>query len=355
MGKPSIAPVLVAVLAGITGCSHPPDDIQIVKSVEVEIQKDSSISGDIKVQSEHGMVTLRGHVPGDADRARAAQDAGKIPGVAGVYNLLTVDGPTASAGKVRRTAASHRAPAKEQPIPAEEAPLRRPAVNTAAAAAPDPPVNAPAAPVAAPPAPVAPTPPPAPVAVAPAPPPVPVKRVIPSGTALSIRLTDSLDSAKNKVGDTFRATLKVPLTVDGDTVIPAGADVEGRVADVSNAGRFTGHSELNLELIKITSNGTVYPVQTQGYDRAGDSRGKGTAEKVGAGAAIGAIIGAIAGGGKGAAVGTAAGAGAGGATQAAKSGKRITFPSETVLSFKLQEPLTVVTTKAVASRSPLRQ
>lgn len=182
-----------------------------------------------------------------------------------------------------------------------------------------------------------------------------MKHVIPSGTTLSIRLIDSLDSAKNKVGDTFRATLKVPVSVDGDTVIPAGADIEGRVADVSNAGRFTGHSELNLELIKLTSNGTVYPVQTNGYDRAGDSRGKGTAETVGAGAAIGAIIGAIAGGGKGAGIGSAAGAGAGGATRAAKSGKRITFPSETVLAFKLQEPITVTTTKAAAdSRSPLR-
>ena len=154
----------------------------------------------------------------------------------------------------------------------------------------------------------------------------------------------SLDSARNKVGDTFRATLKVPLTVDGDVVIPAGADIEGHVVDVSNARQFTGHSELNLELIKMTSNGTVYPLQTQNYDRAAISRGKGTAETVGGGAVLGAIIGAIAGGGKGEAVGTAAGAGAGGATRAAKSGKRITFPSETVLTFKLQEPVTVVTT-----------
>jgi len=179
--------------------------------------------------------------------------------------------------------------------------------------------------------------------------------VVPSGTVLSIRLIDSLDSAKNKEGDTFRATLKVPLTVDGDTVIPAGADVEGRVAEVSNAGRFTGKSELNLELMKLTYNGTVYPLQTQNYDKAGDSRGKGTAETVGGGAVLGAIIGAIAGGGKGAAIGSTAGAGAGGATRAAKSGKRITFPSETVLTFKLQQPITVVTTKGSGdARTPAR-
>ncbi|HLX45174.1 MAG TPA: BON domain-containing protein [Bryobacteraceae bacterium] len=342
----------LAILAGITGCSRQPDDLQIAKAVEVEMRNDAALSGEInsgniKVASEHGMVTLRGHVTVESARAQAGQDAARIPGVAGVYNLLMVDGNAApETAKAPRTASSRRARPKEEPAPAEEAPAPASVpAQPAAAAAPSSPANPPEAPVAA-------APPPAPAA--PPPPPVPVKHVIPSGTALSIRLIDSLDSAKNKVGDTFRATLKVPLTVDGDVVIPAGADIEGRVADVSNAGRFTGHSELNLELIKLTSNGTTYPLQTQGYDRASDSRGKGTAETVGAGAAIGAIIGAIAGGGKGAGIGSAAGAGAGGATRAAKGGKRITFPSETVLSFKLQEPVTVTTTKA-ASRSPLRQ
>ncbi len=340
-----------SVLALTTSCSHGPDDVQIVKSVQTEIQKDSSISGDVKVESEHGMVTLRGHVEGETERAAAARHAAAITGVSGVYNLLTVESAAAAPSprerraapsKRRREATEDQAPAKVTEPPEEAtrvpAPAAAPTVNTPAPA----PVAS-AAPALQPSNP------------APAPPPVPVKHVVPSGTVLSIRLIDSLDSAKNKVGDTFRATLKVPLTVDGDTVIPAGADVEGRVADVSNAGRFTGHSELNLELIKMTSNGTVYPLQTQGYDKAGDSRGKGTAETVGGGAVLGAIIGAIAGGGKGAGIGSAAGAGAGGATRAAKSGKRITFPSETVLTFKLQEPITVTTTKGSSdTRTPAR-
>ena len=70
-------------------------------------------------------------------------------------------------------------------------------------------------------------------------------------------------------------------------------------------------------------------------------RSKGTAETVGAGAGLGAIIGGIAGGGKGAAIGAIAGAGAGGVARAAKKAEKITFPSETVLSFRLEEPLTV--------------
>ena len=104
-----------------------------------------------------------------------------------------------------------------------------------------------------------------------------------------------------------------------------------------------GHAELKLELTKLTSRGHVYQLNTENFDTAGAGRGKGTAQTVGGGAVLGAIIGAVAGGGKGAAVGTVAGAGAGGAARGVMKGKAITFPSESVLSFKLQVPLLVET------------
>src|SRR5579871_2562503 len=202
------------------------------------------------------------------------------------------------------------------------------------------------------PAPTSPPPPPepapAPVA-APAPPPPPpqpvsVKHNIPAGTILSVRLIDSLDSSRNRVGDTFRATLNAPIRADGDIAVPAGVEVQGIVADASNAGRFSGRSDLKLELTKLTVHGEAYPLQTEDYDKSGNARGKGTAETVGGGAGLGAIIGAIAGGGKGAAIGGLAGAGAGGAVRGAKGAQAIHFPSETVLTFRLSQPLTVVTT-----------
>ena len=56
----------------------------------------------------------------------------------------------------------------------------------------------------------------------------------------------------------------------------------------------------------------------------------------------GAIIGGIAGGGKGAGIGAAAGGGLGGGVQAATKGQQIKLPSETVLNFTLQNPLTVI-------------
>jgi len=118
--------------------------------------------------------------------------------------------------------------------------------------------------------------------------------------------------------------------------------VEGHVVDVKSAGKFAGQSSLILQLDRIAVGSKYYSVQTNQYSRQGSSRGKNTAEKVGAGAGIGAIIGAIAGGGKGAAIGAAAGGGLGGGVQAATKGQQIKLPSETVLNFTLQAPLTVV-------------
>ena len=183
-------------------------------------------------------------------------------------------------------------------------------------------------------------------AAAPAPPPHPVppapkKVTIPSGTTMTIRLADAIDSETAQPGQTFRATLDSPLASEGDTAIPSGYDVQGHVVDVKSAGKFAGKSELVLQLDRIMVGGKSYSIQTDQYRREGGSRSKNTAEKVGAGAAIGAIIGGLAGGGKGAGIGAAAGGGLGGGVQAATKGQQIKLPTETVLNFTLQSPLTV--------------
>jgi uncharacterized protein YbjQ (UPF0145 family) len=165
-----------------------------------------------------------------------------------------------------------------------------------------------------------------------------------SGTSLAVRLVDSVDSETAQPGQTFHATLDSPLAVDGEVVVPAGYDVQGHVVQAQSAGKFQGRSVLALQLDRIQVGGKHYTISTSEYRREGSSRTKNTAEKVGAGAVIGAIIGGIAGGGKGAGIGAAAGGGLGGGVQAAGKGQQIKLPSETVLTFSLQAPLTVTPT-----------
>lgn len=175
--------------------------------------------------------------------------------------------------------------------------------------------------------------------------PVSEKVTIPAGTTIAIRLVDSIDSETAQPGQTFHATLDSPLAVDGDTVIPSGYSVEGHIVDIKSAGKFAGQSLLVLRLDRIAVGSKYYNLQTDQYKRQGNSRGKNTAKKVGAGTVIGAIIGGVAGGGKGAGIGALSGGALGGRVQAATKGQQIKLPSETVLNFTLQGPLTVVPTR----------
>ena len=137
--------------------------------------------------------------------------------------------------------------------------------------------------------------------------------------------------------------------------MPAGVELTGHLVEVKSAGKFAGQSSVVIQLDNLKSGGKTYELQTDQYKKTGSSRGKNTAEKVGGGAVLGGIIGAIAGGGKGAAIGAAAGAGVGGGVQAATKSQQIKLPSETVLNFTLQAPITVVQTTGDANRQKLSE
>jgi hypothetical protein len=171
----------------------------------------------------------------------------------------------------------------------------------------------------------------------PAPAPAPVQ--LAAGTNLAIRMIDAVDSANASTGQTFRASMDEPVTVNGETVIPRGADVVVRLVDAKDSGKLTGRAELALALMSVTVNGRVVNINTQTINRESDSRGAKTAKAVGVGAVLGTIVGAAAGGGKGAAVGAGAGAATGAGVEMATRGEHVKVPSEARLTFVLDSPV----------------
>jgi hypothetical protein len=167
---------------------------------------------------------------------------------------------------------------------------------------------------------------------------------LPAGQPMMVRMIDGVDSSKNRVGDIFHASLETDLNVNGVLVARRGSDVYGRLANAEKSGTFSGKSELQLELTRLVIDGKDYPVVSSDYNVQGKSQGSSAAKKVGGGAVAGAIIGAIAGGGKGAAIGAAAGGGAGAGVQILTKGQQVKVPSETLLEFRLQQPVTVTPT-----------
>jgi hypothetical protein len=345
---------LALLLALSVACARKPDDAKISSEVQSKFNQDSGLGAKhLTVDSTNGVVTLSGSVDNAAQRDAASRQAAAVAGVKEVVNNLQIGDALpstamrASSNAPDSTPAAVPTSAPAKPTPSVKAsPSKKPRKSNDStppadtASSNDSDSNA---------SPADDTPPPSngapdntPAATQPPPPPAPKRLIVDQGTQVTVRLIDPIDSEKNQTGDTFRATLNAPLTSDGEEAVPAGVELTGHLVDVKSAGKFAGQSQVVLQLDSIKSGGQTYTVQTDQYKKQGSSRGKNTAEKVGGGAIIGGIIGAIAGGGKGAAIGSAAGAGVGGGVQAATKGQQIKLPSETVLNFTLQAPVTVV-------------
>jgi len=85
--------------------------------------------------------------------------------------------------------------------------------------------------------------------------PEPILVTVPKGTAISAATRQTLATDKNKVGDTFTASLTTPIEVDGKTVIPKGAQVTCRIVKVKK-------HELKVTLASVLIHGKSYPLDT---------------------------------------------------------------------------------------------
>lgn len=364
------------------GCAKAPSDRpndrlhdgQMTAEIQAKFKQDSGLQDKaITLEVSQGVVTLAGRVDNDNQRTAAARYASTTPGIREVVNNLQIgatNAPSSSAPPAMQAAnapTSNSAESNPRPSAAVAAhpqtqqnskprgSATRASVNSDSVMTASPANSENMANVPSPnsvPADSAPTlaerqddahrPDPAPDAPMPSESkPEPRLMTIESGTTLAVRLVDAIDSETAKQGQTFRATLDSPLSVEWDVAIPAGCNVEGHVVEVKSAGKFAGQSELVVTLDRILVPDKSYAIQTDDVRRKGKNQSTKTAEKVGAGAAIGAIIGGIVGGGKGAGIGAAAGGGAGAATQAASKAQPVRLESETVLNFTLQSPVTV--------------
>ena len=331
---------LLAVALSFAGCKHspaPPSDSALASAVQNRIASDGALKAEpIQSSVQNGIATLSGTVSSEAARSLAASDAAQVAGLKTVVNNLTVQTaqqpaapiPTAEVAPKPAPSAPKKPSAQEQkerpePVRHTPAPIERvPPVEQSQAA-----------------------PPPA----APAQPPAPAFRdvIVPAGTTLPVRITQTLDSATTQEGETFTGTVASDVVVDGLVVIPQGATVSGRVEAVQEAAHFKGNSLLTIGLTRLKNPGENVALSTEPYSVAGKGRGKNTAEKVGGGAAIGAILGGIFGGGKGAAIGSVAGGGLGAGANAVTKGEQVQIPSESLIRFHLTSavPLRVSTNR----------
>jgi len=171
--------------------------------------------------------------------------------------------------------------------------------------------------------------------------PAPAPIVLPQGSALQVRINESVSTRRNRPGDRFDAVLTTPIVVDGQTVAPAGTMLRGTVREADRSGRLKGTAVLVVALDTIHLNNQDYTIDTSSQGRRSGGHKKRNFAWIGGGSGGGALIGALAGGGVGAAIGAGAGAAAG-VTGAVITGRKdVSIPAETRMTFRLTQPVTL--------------
>ena len=307
---PFVLRILPLALAAVVflgvGCNGKPTDAQLAANVQKQIAADSALQGQpISVAANGGTVTLNGTVSGPGSRELASNDASKVEGVKTVVNNLTTAGGLYPGGGPDQSA---------QNGPGIPPPPPPPSMNGQSAQGGS------------------------------GMPPSPRQSqsiVIPAGTRVRVRLSQTLSTKQNQTGDPFSGTVVDPVRVNGQTVIRAGARAQGVVTDSRGLGRFKGQAVLAIRLDSVSADGRTYPVRTSHVERVEQGKGKRSAVMTGGGAGLGAIIGGLAGGGKGALIGGLLGGGGGAAGSAFTGNKDLVIPAESILTFDLERSLTV--------------
>ena len=179
--------------------------------------------------------------------------------------------------------------------------------------------------------------------------------VLGEGSVIRVRLLDQLSTRDSVQGDKFRSRVASDVMEGGQTLIPAGAEIDGTVVEVSSGDHLGSHGTMRLrpETVMLVDGSryrlAAYVAGAPGaharIDREGtigaESRVKRGSIEYGGAVGAGAITGAVLGGPAGALAGTIIGAGAVTA-HLLVSHAQATLEPGTVLLFTLTKPLNLV-------------
>jgi hypothetical protein len=177
---------------------------------------------------------------------------------------------------------------------------------------------------------------------------------IEEGTIIRVRLLNRLSTVQSEKGEAFRTRVATDVLAGGEVRIPAGAEIDGRLVEVSS-GHAGGHGSMRLQPeVVILPDGTRYRLRAELSGTPGsrthvgsegtvlpNSRIKRDSIEYGGAVGAGAVTGAFMGGPVGALAGSLIGAGVI-TVHLLVSHPQATLESGTALLLTLTEPLYMV-------------
>jgi hypothetical protein len=160
---------------------------------------------------------------------------------------------------------------------------------------------------------------------------------LPSGTPVIGTLDENIGTQHSEVGEAFTVTVSQPITTaEGETVVPAGAKIQGRVTALQESKRVGQQAAIKVDFEELRMNGRKYPFEAEVVKadletkRTDSKYGRNIGIGAAGGAALGAIFGrswggALLGGALGAATGTAISLGTGDVEATIPAGTQITL------------------------------
>ena len=126
---------------------------------------------------------------------------------------------------------------------------------------------------------------------------------LPTGSTVTVTLDQQVGTKNSKVGDTFSATVVDAIVAsNGQTVVPAGSKVYGKVTGLQDSDNATQKAAIRLDFERINVNGVERPFEANitatNLETTGNDTRNETLKKAGIGAAAGAVLGAVLGGGE---------------------------------------------------------
>jgi len=164
---------------------------------------------------------------------------------------------------------------------------------------------------------------------------------VPADTPLRLTLLTDVASDTSVVEDRVTARVAADVAVDGETVIPAGAQVAGVVTYAQPSAKVKGRAAITVRFRTLTIGSRTYDIASEPLRREARGTKAKDAGKIGIGAGAGAVVGGIIGGRKGAGIGAVVGGAGGTGVVLATKGEEVRVPSGTAISTRLESPLIV--------------